>query len=84
MAASSGSITLVEVANRTAVLAIACTRCDRARTYPLEMLVARHGGRIGIPTLLRMLTADCPNRSAFTEYDICGVHCPELPVLFRR
>jgi hypothetical protein len=40
---SSGSITLGEVAERTAVLAVACTRCERAGWHNLGTLTARHG-----------------------------------------
>jgi hypothetical protein len=34
---TSGSITLVEVADRAAVLAVACTRCERAGRYRLDL-----------------------------------------------
>jgi hypothetical protein len=60
----SGSITLADVADRTAVLAIACNRCDRAGRYPLETLIARHGASCGIPALLALLSADCPKRAS--------------------
>ena len=36
----SGSITLEQVAARTAALAVACTRCDRAGRYNLGALIA--------------------------------------------
>jgi hypothetical protein len=51
----SGSITLEQVAARTAALAVACTRCDRAGRYNLDALIAEHGPRFGIPALLRLL-----------------------------
>ncbi len=41
--ATSGSISLSEVAEHTAVLAVACSRCERAGQYRLETLIARHG-----------------------------------------
>ena len=56
----SGSITLGEVADRTAVLAVACSRCERAGRYRLDALIARHGPAFGIPDLLRVLSEDCP------------------------
>jgi hypothetical protein len=81
---TSGSITLADVADRTAVLALACNRCGRAGRYPLETLIARHGAGYGIPALLGLLSADCPKRASVSAYDLCGVHCPELPALFMR
>ena len=79
----SGSITLEQVAARTAALAVACTRCDRADQYNLGALIAEHGPRFGIPTLLRLLSAGCPKRDPSSVYDLCGVHCPDLSTLFR-
>jgi hypothetical protein len=32
--------------------------------------------------MLRTLSADCPKRQSVSAYDLCGVHCPELPALF--
>jgi hypothetical protein len=80
----SGSITLEQVAARTAALAVACTRCDRADRYNLGALIAEHGPWFGIPALLRLLSADCPKRNLTNAYDLCGVHCPDLSTLFRR
>jgi hypothetical protein len=79
---SSGSITLGEAAEHTAVLTVGCTRCDRAGKYRLETLIARHGADFGIPDLLHLLSEDCPKRKSITVYDLCGVHCPELPSFF--
>jgi hypothetical protein len=79
---SEGSITLGEVAERTAVLAVACTRCERVGRYQVDTLIARHGAGFGIPSLLRKLSADCSKRSSLSAYDICGIHCPELPDFF--
>lgn len=39
---ASGFITLDQVATHTAVLAVACSRCDRAGRYSLDTLIARH------------------------------------------
>ena len=80
--ATSGSISLSEVSEHTAVLAVACSRCERAGQYRLETLIARHGEDFGIPDLLRQLSADCPKRRSITVYDLCGIHCPELPAFF--
>jgi hypothetical protein len=59
---ASDSITLDQVAAHTAVLAVACSRCDRAGKYGLDTLIARHGPGLGIPELLRLLSDDCPKR----------------------
>ena len=48
----------------------------------LDTLIARHGEDFGIPELLRMLSDDCPKRASVSAYDLCDVHCPELPALF--
>jgi hypothetical protein len=75
---SSGSISLGAVA----VLTIACSRCDRAGQYRLDRLIARHGPACSIPDVLRLLAEDCPKRASLSAYDLCGVHCPELPAFF--
>jgi hypothetical protein len=78
-----GSITLADVAARTDTLAVACSRCDRAGRYPVATLIGRHGGWFTVPALLRILSADCPKRQqSVSAYDLCGVHCPDLPALF--
>lgn len=79
---TSGSITLSQIAARTDVLVVACTRCDRAGRYRLDTLIAQHSPHLGIPALLRMLSADCPKRQSVSTYDLCGIHCPDLAALF--
>ena len=78
----SGSITLAQVAARTSwpLHAAAATMRD---VTPLTNLIARHGAAMPIPALLRNLSADCPKRQSATDYDLCGINCPELPALFR-
>jgi len=34
--------------------------------------------------LLRHLSADGPKRKSITVYDLCGIHCPDLPALFLK
>jgi hypothetical protein len=80
---ASGSITLDQVRAHIAVLAVACSRCERAGQYSLGTLIARHGPGFGIPELLGLLSADCPKRHSLSAYDLCGVHCPDLPTFFR-
>ena len=78
MTEASGALTLAQVASRTDVLAVACSRCERAGRYPVAMLIARHGAEFPVPDLLRRLSDDCTKRASISAYDLCGVHCPEL------
>jgi hypothetical protein len=78
---SRGSITLGDVAEHTTVLAVACSRCERVGRYNLHILMARHGEGFGIPNLLRLLSKDCVKRASVSAYDLCGVHCPEFPLV---
>lgn len=78
----SGSIALGEAAKHTAVLTVACTRCDRAGKYRLETIITRHREDFGVQDLLRLLSDDCPKRNSVTVYDLCGIHCPQLPAFF--
>ena len=41
-----------------------------------------HGREMPIPTLLRMLSADCPRRLAERIAEPCGVHLPQLADVF--
>ncbi len=50
--------------------------------YDLDTLIARHGEGFGIPRLLRLLSKDCVKHASVSAYDLCGVHCPELPGFF--
>ena len=79
----SGSITLAQVAQRAQVLAVACSRCERAGRYPLATLIQKYGAACPIPALLRELSKDCPKRLSESQYDTCGINCPDLPALFR-
>ena len=79
----TSSITLGHVARRAQVLAIACSRCERAGRYPLATLIQKYGAACPISALLRELSKDCQKRLSESVYDTCGVHCPDLPALFR-
>ncbi len=81
--ATSGSISLSEVSEHTAVLSVACTRCDRAGRYNLDTLIARHGADFGIPALLRLLSKDCPKqKGSRSRSTICAAfiarNCPRF------
>jgi hypothetical protein len=55
-----GSFTLAQVAARTDVLAVACSRCERAERYPLATLIDRYGGIFTVPLLLDELLKGLP------------------------
>ena len=48
----------------------------------VDTLIERYAPGFGIPGLLRALSADCPTRASTNAYDLCGLHCPDLPGLF--
>jgi hypothetical protein len=79
----SGSIVLGDVAQRAKVLAVACSRCELTGRYLVADLVARHDASMSIPLLLRILSVNCPKQPADPHDDLCGIHCPDLPALFR-
>jgi hypothetical protein len=79
---AAGSLTLADVAAKTDTLVVRCTKCDRAGRYPLAILIRRLGPEFPIPQLLQGLSADCAKSEATNAYDLCGVYCPDLPVLF--
>lgn len=60
----SGSILLGEVAQHLASVDIACNFCPRVGRANVGRLLSEHGPEMPIPTLLRLLSADCPRRLA--------------------
>jgi hypothetical protein len=76
------SITLADVAQKTDVLAVACSKCDRIGKYPLATLIERHGRSFSIPAVLNDMSIGCARRGIVSAYDMCGVHCPELAEFF--
>jgi hypothetical protein len=57
---SNGSILLGEVAQHLASVDIACNFRPRVGKAGITRLMHEHGARHAVPTLLRMLSADCP------------------------
>jgi hypothetical protein len=55
---------------------------ERAGRYQVAKLIEKYGAAMPIPALLRTLSAECTKRQSVSAYDLCGVHCPELPALF--
>jgi hypothetical protein len=73
--------TLGEIASHTAVLEVACNRCERGGRLRTACLVVEHGPDTPMPALLRMLAADCPRMQVGRTYDVCSVHCPQMSKL---
>lgn len=71
-------VLLGEVADQLPVLEVACTRCERCGRLYTDRLIAQHSARMPLPTLLRILSADCPRRVAGLVHDPCGAHFPGL------
>jgi hypothetical protein len=74
----SDALSLADVAARTDLLEIACTKCDRAGRYRVDTLIQRYGSGVRIPDLLRVLSAGCPMRESVSPYALCGCHAPGL------
>jgi hypothetical protein len=75
-----GVISLGEIAGRTALLEVACDRCDRRGRIRTARLLAEHGADLPISELLRIL-AGCPAAQGLQPHDRCGAHFPQLPAL---
>jgi hypothetical protein len=73
-----GVILLGQVAARLPTIDVACNRCERHGRLRTDRLVAEHGAGMPIPTLLRIIAADCPRMQAAQIHDVCGVHLPRL------
>jgi hypothetical protein len=71
-------------ARKDALLRVGMFVIARRYSYSLDTLIARHGPGFGIPELLRRLSDDCPKRQSLSAYDLCGVHCPDLPHILSR
>jgi hypothetical protein len=74
--------TLGEIASRTSILHVACSRCGRQGRYRLDTLIARHGADAGVRVIVPELTADCPQRDSVALMERCDVLFPDLLKLF--
>lgn len=79
---ANGSILLGDVAQHLASVEIRCNFCPRQGKASIGRLLAEHGPEMPIPTLLRLLSTDCPRRLAARIAEPCGVHLPELSDVF--
>lgn len=74
-------ITLGRVAPLTRTLILACRRCERRGQLSVARLLAEWGEHAAVADIVDEASADCPRRQAHSIYELCGVHCPELPEL---
>ncbi len=74
----SGVVTLGQAAARLPLLSVSCNRCERAGRLHMARLLAEHRPGMPMPTLLRIVAADCPRMIAGLMHDPCGVHFPGL------
>ena len=74
--------TLGEIAARTPMLTVACSRCERRGRYRLATLIARHGADAGARVIVAEITADCPQRNSAALMERCDILFPELLKLF--
>jgi hypothetical protein len=80
--AEHGFNPLGDVAQHLASVDIACNFCERRGKVSIARLMREHGQEKPIPTILRMLSADCPRRLAGRIAEPCGAHLPELSDVF--
>jgi hypothetical protein len=66
--------TLADVVVRADVLAIACSKCDRAGRYPVAKLAERYSPQFAVADLLRLLSVGCPMRESISPCAVCGIH----------
>lgn len=78
----SDLITLGEIAARTSMLEVACSRCERRGRYRLDTLIARYGAEGSARDMLPDLKADCPRRNSASLMERCDVFFPGLAKLF--
>jgi hypothetical protein len=69
----SGLILLGQVAEHLITLEIVCNRCERKGRAAVDRLMTQHGSLMSIPTLLALLSGDCPKRQAANDNTRCAV-----------
>jgi hypothetical protein len=74
-------ISLGQVAYHLSLLDLKCDRCGRSGRFRVGRLLARHGPDLPLPTLRRILAANCPKMQAQQAHDVCGAHFPGLSTL---
>jgi hypothetical protein len=79
---AKGSLLLSDVAQHLSSVDIACNFCPRVGKANVARLLSEHGPEMPVPTLLQLLSADCPRRLAARLAEPCGVHLPGLSDVF--
>ena len=72
-----------EIAARTGMLTVACSRCERRGRYRLDTLITRHGADAGMHVIVPGLVAACPRWESAALVERCEILFPELRDLFR-
>ena len=79
-----GYIKLGAVAERTAVLDVACTRCERRGRLSTARLVNRYGPEQSMGELRWLLAGDCPRLLSPAYGEQCDPYFPQLAALFAK
>ena len=79
-----GAITFGDLVGKLDLLAVECTKCERAGRYSVRRLIEQRGPNDKIIDWKDALTADCPRKIANNMSDHCAARCPELPELGAR
>ena len=80
----SGAIIFGDLEGKTAVLRVACAKCERRGQYSVATLIEKHGADAKLVDWKDDITADCPKRANDRKalFDLCGAHFPDLAALF--
>jgi len=74
----TGPITLAQVAAKTGLLELACSRCERYSRLSVEKLIDDYGAGMGLAELQDKLAKGCPKLEGGRYADRCGAHFPQL------
>jgi hypothetical protein len=74
-----GAIIFSDLTGKLDVLRVACGKCEREGSYPVNRLIQNRGRDAKLIDWLDELTGECPKKIA---HDPCGARCPDLPRVF--
>ena len=77
-----GAITIGQVAQRTAMLDVACRRCTRRGRVSMARLMREHGGDAALWEAFIGVNDDCPNKDNVAAGKACSIYWPQLSALF--
>jgi hypothetical protein len=81
---ANGSILLGDVAQHLTSVEIACNFCTRVGKANVARLLSEHGPDMPIPTLLRLMSTDCPRGLAKRSPSRAGFIYPAWPACLHR